>query len=87
MQLYRDLPLPACFEILKEAEIADFRWLFDMKNISASKIVFLQPRYYSATENLIWVKVSNKTPYKTKIGSGSHAPEAVKVFSDQQLTR
>ena len=47
MQLYRDLPLPACFEILKEAEIADFRWLFDMKNISASKIVFLQPRYVS----------------------------------------
>ena len=47
MQLYRDLPLLTCFEILKEAEIADFRWLFDMKNISASKIVFLQPRYVS----------------------------------------
>ena len=43
-QLYRDLPLSACFEILKEAGIADFRWLFDMKKISASKIVFLQPR-------------------------------------------
>ena len=47
MQLYRDLPLLTCFEFLKEAVIADFRWLFDMKNISASKIVFLQPRYVS----------------------------------------
>ncbi|MBM96843.1 MAG: hypothetical protein CMI09_13485 [Oceanospirillaceae bacterium] len=34
MQLYRDLPLLTCFEFLKEAVIADFRWLFDMNNIS-----------------------------------------------------
>ena len=44
MQLYRDLPLLNCFKFLKEAVIADFRWLFDVKNISASKIVFLQYR-------------------------------------------
>ena len=45
MQLYRDLPLLTCFKFLKEAVIADFRWLFDMKNISVSKIVFLQLRW------------------------------------------
>jgi hypothetical protein len=42
MQLYRDLPLSACFEFLKETENAGFRWIFDMKDISVSKIVFLQ---------------------------------------------
>ena len=35
MQLYRDLYIYACSEILKETEISDFRWLFDMNNISA----------------------------------------------------
>jgi polyphosphate kinase len=45
MQLYRDLSLFTCFKFLKEAVIADFRWLLGMNKISASKIVFLQPRY------------------------------------------
>jgi hypothetical protein len=44
MQQYRDLSLFTCFKFLKEAVIADFRWLWGMNKISASKIVFLQPR-------------------------------------------
>jgi hypothetical protein len=44
MKLYRDLSLFTCFKFLKDAVIADFRWLWDINKISASKIVFLQPR-------------------------------------------
>ena len=44
MQRYRVLSISGGFDVLKEAETADFRWLFDVKNISASKIVFLQHR-------------------------------------------
>jgi hypothetical protein len=44
IQLYRDLSLFTCFKFLKEAVIADFRWLWGMNKISSSKIVFLQPR-------------------------------------------
>jgi polyphosphate kinase len=62
MQLYRDLSLFTCFKLLKEAVIADFRWLLGMNKISASKIVFLQPRYVKTENQMVSASiVGNET--------------------------
>ncbi len=50
MKRYRILSIFGGFKVLKEAVIDSFRWLFDMKKISVSKILFLQPRYKKYVE-------------------------------------
>ncbi len=45
MQLYRTLSLSGCVGFFRLAVVTEFRRFFNVKEISPSKIVFLQPRY------------------------------------------
>lgn len=42
--LYRALFISGCFEFFRLAVTTEYRWLLNVKEISLSKIVFLQPR-------------------------------------------
>lgn len=37
MQLYRDLSVSICFEVLRKTVVAELGWLFDMRKLTVSK--------------------------------------------------